>query len=92
MVCIAEDYFGADIILQVTVIDSLDGAHGAYRHEYGRMDAAVVRGEYSGPRRAPIIPMQYLEFHFNFSTFNPANEITPLLKLFIISCIFWKRF
>ena len=87
VVGIAEDDLGLDVLLQVPVIDTLDGADSAHRHENGGADLPVVGGDYARAGGGPGIPGCELEREHQIS-FNRSK-----LRIFSYFCVivFLKR-
>ena len=63
MISIPENDFCVYVVPQVLVVHSLDGAHGAHRHEYGGLHLTVIGSEHPGScARAAVFGLES-EFH-----------------------------
>ena len=63
MVCVAQYYFGTYVLLEVTMIHSLDASDRSHGHEDGGMDAPVPGLNKPGTRGRARIRMYLCEFH-----------------------------
>ena len=60
---VAQNYLSLDVILEVMVIDSLDGSDGPDRHKYGSVNLSVVSCEGTRSRCRVRVFAEKLKFH-----------------------------
>ena len=75
MICVPEDDFRPDVILQVTVIHALDGAYGAYRHEDRSLYPAMIRSDDSASCSGSGVLCCLREFHLLFPLWMAAANV-----------------
>ena len=47
MICISEDDFSFDILLEISVINTLDRSYSAHRHENRSLDLTVICSDHA---------------------------------------------
>ena len=65
MICVSEDYLSLNILLEVSMVYTLDRTDCAHRHEYRGFDLSMISRDDSATSRGLRVIMRLNEFHSN---------------------------